>query len=147
MSAIDDVYTKLGPAPGLGLAGGSTGWGLTVRRLADPPTPGFVDQHVVLTEDGGPPPEIKTVDGIGNAAVKDEGVLVTVRAAAWQSDVSKAKALAIFQALHGLLNVQLVSGGTTYYRVRALTPEPIFAGFDEKGRPRHTIAFRLLAAA
>ncbi len=145
MSAVDDVFTYLGPSPGQGLAGGATGWALVRRRMGDPPT--FADQAVVVAEDGGPTPEIKAASGIGAAAVQDPGVLVTVRAGAWDGDASKVKAAAILAALHGKLNIQLVSGGTTYYRVRAMTPEPIFAGFDETGRPRHTIAFRLLAAA
>jgi len=145
VSAVDDVFTYVGPSPGQGLAGGVTGWTLARRRMADPPT--FTDQAVVISEDGGPPAEIKAGSGIGDSAIQDAGVMVTVRAGAWNGDASKNKAAAILAALHGLRNVQLVSGGTTYHRVRALTPEPVFAGFDEGGRPRHTIAFRLLAAA
>lgn len=145
MSAVDDVFTYLGPSPGQGLAGGATGWALVRRRMGDPPT--FTDQAVVVAEDGGPSPEIKATSGIGNAAIQDPGVIVMVRAGAWDGDACKAKAAAIFAALHGKLNIQLVSGGTLYYRVRALTPEPIFAGFDDTGRPRHTVAFRLLTAA
>jgi hypothetical protein len=145
MSAVDDVFTYLGPSPGQALAGAGTGWALVRRYMGDPPE--FTDQAVVVGEDGGPPPEIKAAAGIGNAAVQDPGVLVMVRAKARDSDVTKAKAAAIFAALHGKLNIQLVASGITYYRVRALTPEPVFAGFDETGRPRHTIAFRLLTAA
>ena len=145
MSAIDDVFTYLGPSPGQGLAGGVTGWALVRRRMGDPPT--FTDQAVVVAEDGGRSPEIKAASGIGNAAIQDPGVMVMVRAGAWDGDACKAKAAAILAALHGLRNVQLVVAGITYYRVRAMTPEPVFAGFDETGRPRHTIAFRLLTAA
>jgi len=49
--------------------------------------------------------------------------------------------------LHGLKAVELVSGGGLYFGIRALTPEPVFAGFDSRGRPLHTVAFRLLTDA
>ena len=113
--------------------------------MGDPPT--FADQAVVVAEDGGPSGEIHTASGMGDSAIQDRGVMVMVRAAAWDGDASRTKAAAILAALHGLRNVQLVSGGTLYYRVRAMTPEAVFAGFDDTGRPRHTIAFRLLTAA
>lgn len=142
MSAVDDVFTFLGPNPGQGLAGTGTGWALVRRRLGDPPD--FTDQAVVVAEDGGPVPEIKAASGLSSVAYADPGVHVTVRAGAWDGDASKAKAAAILAALHGLRNA--VVGAVTYTRVKALTPEPIFAGFDDVGRPRHTIAFRLLTA-
>ena len=140
---MDDVYTFIGPAAGggQGLAGVPTAWSLTRRRDTDAP---LTDQLVVVSEDGGPPPEIKTAGGIGSAALRDSGVLVTIRGKAWDSDASMVKATAIHTALHGLRNATV--GATLYYRVRALTPEPIFAGFDSTGRPRHTVGFRLLAA-
>jgi len=141
VSAVDDVFTFIG-AGGSPLAGGNSGWSLVRRKMGDDP---IEDQVVVVAEDGGVLPEIKANSGIGDAAVKDPGVLVTVRAAQWDGDASKAKAAAILAALHGQRNVTL--GSTVYYRVRALTPEPIFAGFDDTGRPRHTVAFRLLTAA
>lgn len=140
MSRVDDVVAYLTAQT---LAGGSTGWDLILRKMGDTP---IKDQVVVVSEDGGPEPEIKTAAGIGSAAVGDGGVLITVRAKEWDGNTSKAKAVAILAALHGLRNVQLVGGGTTYYRIRALTPEPVFAGFDDTGRPRHTVGFRLLAA-
>ncbi len=145
MSAVDDVYTYLGPSPGQGFFGGATGWDGFRRRFADAPAK---DQSVVVAEDGGRSPEIKATSGLSGAgtALQDIGVMVTVRAGAWDGDASKAKAIAILAQLHGQRNVQLVSGGVVYHRVRAMTPEPVFAGFDDTGRPRHTIAFRLLTA-
>jgi len=101
------------------------------------------DAAVVVGEDGGAQPEIAAPAGIGDSAMGDAGVLVTVRAAQWKSNDSFAKAAEILVALHGLLDVMV--GSTQYLRVVALTSEPVFAGFDEQGRPLHTVAFRLLA--
>ncbi len=137
MSAVDDVYDFLTDQ---GIAGGSTGWDLLRRRLMDAPVGNPV---VVLTEDGGGQPEIPTDEGIGDSALQDVGVHVTVRAAPWDGDASAAKAIEIYDALHGLLDTEV--GSTTYMRVRARTSEPVFLNFDDQGRPRHTIAFLLLA--
>ena len=144
MGAVADVGTYL---TAQGLVGGLTGWDLIRRRIMDTPVK---DTVVVLMEDGGPPPEYKPVGGdaedafgIGDAALKDVGVHVLVRAQEWDSDASLAKAQAIFDALHGRRGITL--GSTMYLRIAAMTPEPIFTGYDEQGRPRHTIAFRLLS--
>lgn len=142
MSAVDDVFTFISAQAAPALVGGATGWDIIRRKMGDTP---IKDQVVVVAEDGGPTPEIKTSAGIGQAAVQDPGVIVSVRAKQWDGDASRAKAAAILAILHGLRNTAI--GSTTYYRVRALTPEPVFTGFDDSGRPRHTIAFRLLAAA
>lgn len=136
MSAVNDVFTYL---TAQGIAGGSTEWDLKRRRLMDAPA---TDQLVVLTEDGGRAPEIAETEGIGDSALQDVGVHVLVRAEAWDGDASAAKAQEVLDALHGRRDVQLDQ--TTYLRVRALTPEPVFLGFDEQGRPRHTVALRLL---
>ena len=137
MSAVDDVYAYLIDQ---GIAGGSTAWSLARRRLMDAPAE---DQIVVLMEDGGTAPEIPTDEGLGDSALQDAGVHATVRAGAWDSDASVAKAIEIYDALHGLLDTEV--GSTTYMRVRARTAEPVFLDFDDKGRPRHTVAFLLLA--
>jgi hypothetical protein len=137
MPAVDDVVAHI---TAQGLVAGSTGWDVLRRRMMDAPSK---DQLVVVQEDGGPAPEIKVGDGIGDSAMKDVGVLVTVRATQWKSDDSRVKAQQVFDALHGLRSATV--GSRTYLRVMALTPEPIWVGFDEQGRPRHTIAFRLLA--
>lgn len=100
------------------------------------------DQLVVVTEDGGPLPEIPETEGMGDSAFGDIGVLLTVRAAQFDSDASETKAADIFDELHGKRD--LTMGATTYLRVRARTPEPVFAGFDDQGRPQHTLAFMLL---
>lgn len=136
-TAVDDLYQFLETQ---GLAGGSTNWNLIRRRMGDDP---ITDQVVVLSEDGGLPPEIKETSGLGDTALEDPAVLVTVRAAEWDGDASRAKAGDIMAALHGMRNILV--GTTTYIRIVAQTPEPVFAGFDEKGRPLHTLSFRMLS--
>jgi len=139
MSAVQDVYDYL---LDYGIAGGVTGWDLVRRRLTDTPVG---DQVVVISEDGGPPPEIPSASGLGDSAMKDVGVQVMVRAAAWDGDASAQKAEEVYNALHGQRAVLL--GSTEYMRVAARTGEPIFIGFDEQGRPRHTISFLMLTNA
>lgn len=136
---VDDVYAYL---LAHGIAGGSTLWALLRRRMVDAPE---ANQLVVISEDGGSIPEIEASSGIGDAAMADPAVMVSVRAGAWDGDASHAKAREIYGALHGLRNVALSSGGgaTKYLRIRAQS-EVIFAGYDEQGRPRHNISFRLL---
>lgn len=142
MGAVADVTGYL---EGQGIAGGSTGWQLFRRRLTDAPNVNLPDQCVVVTEDGGSEPEISAVEGIGDSALADQGILVSVRGKAWDGDASAAKCQAIYDALHGQLNIALPgSGGTEYLRIRARTSGPVFAGFDSKGRPLHTISFLLL---
>lgn len=140
MGVVDDVVAYL---TAQGLVGGNTGWPVLRRHMTDQPLTvgGAVpDQLVVVAEDGGTAPEMKASFGIGDAAIEDPAVLVTVRGAAWDGDGTYAKAAGILAALHGLRGVQLVASGTTYLRTRAQTPEPIFAGFDDAGRPRHTLS-------
>lgn len=124
-----------------GLAGGSTEWILMRRRIMDTPK---TNQLVVVSEDGGPPSEIPAAEGIGDSAMRDSGVIVTVRADPWDGDSSSGKAEEIRDALHGLIAADV--GEQMYHRVRAMTSEPVFAGFDDKNRPLHTIAFRLLSS-
>lgn len=139
MSGVADVYTFLETQ---GLAGGVTGWDLLRRRVMDTPS---LDQSVVVLEDGGFEPELPADEGIGDSALGDPGVIVQVRGKAWDGDASFAKAQAILAALHGLRNVALGgSGADVYLRVRAMTSEPVFAGFDDQGRPMHTVGLRLL---
>lgn len=132
MGLVDDVYDFL---EAQGIAGGSTDWALFRRRVND-----TRDRIVVLTEDGGIPPEIGRMDGIGDSAFKDPAVQTIVRAEAWNGDASEAKSQEIFDALHGRSCVML--GSTEYIRVAANTAGPIFAGFDENGRPTHTLSYR-----
>lgn len=134
MGVVDDVQTRLEDQ---GLIGGSTDWASFRRRLSDDS-----DRQVVITEDGGPSPEFPAASGLGSSAVADPGVQVLVRGLPWDSDASQAKAEAIRADLHGLVDITI--NGTRYIRIRALTPEPIFVGFDDNGRPQHTIAFRLM---
>jgi hypothetical protein len=137
MSAVADVVAYLVDE---GVAGGSTGWPIFRRRLND-----TSDRQIVVTEDGGLPPLIRPEEGLGSSSHRDVAVLVTVRGEQWDSDSTEAKASEIFSELHGLLAVTL--GGTEYLRVAAQTASPVFAGFDETGRPVHTIGFRLATAA
>lgn len=134
---MEDVFSYLEDQA---LAGGSTAWSMTRRRMMDAPAE---DQLVVVSEDGGPPPEIDEVAGIGDTAEEEPGVLVTVRAEAWDGDASYGKAKEILDALHGQRN--LVMGSRTYLRIIAMTPEPVFSGYDDQNRPRHTVALRALA--
>ncbi len=140
-SVVDDVFHYITEH---GIAGESTDWALLRRRMMDAPVS---DQLVVVAEDGGNLPEIADGAGIGDSAMQDVGVLITVRGAAWDSDASLTKAQEILTSLHGLRSTVLgSSGGPLYLRVRAMTSEPVFAGYDDTGRPRHTIALRLLRA-
>lgn len=137
MGVVDDVQDRL---QAQGLIDGATGWP-SVRRYLHEDS----DQLVVLTEDGGPPPEMTAASGLGETAETDAGIQVRVRAEPGDSDASFSRAKAIYDDLHGLKGVTL--GSTDYHRVAALSPEPVFMGFDDEGRPEHTISFRLLADA
>ncbi len=138
MGAVDDVYTYL---IAQSIVDGGTGWEAVRRRGSDDAS----DQMVVISEDGGPEPEIKETVGIGDSALNDIGVLILVRGAAWDSDATLTKALEIFTALHGKRAITLDT--KEYLRIRARTAEPVFLGFDDLGRPRHTIGFLLLGDA
>ena len=134
MGVVSDVQTYL---ESQNLIGGSTGWDSVRRRMHD-----NQDQVVAISEDGGPAPEQPASSGVGSAALGDPGVQVMVRGTRWNSDATYDKAEAIRADLHGQRDTTL--DATTYYRVRSMTPEPIFLGFDENGRPMHSIAFRLM---
>lgn len=134
MGAVADVQTYLEDQS---LIGSGTGWDSVRRFMHDQQ-----DQIVVLSEDGGPAPEFPASSGLGSAAVSDVGVHLMIRGARRDGDASQSKAQAILDQLHGLVD-QTISG-TRYIRIRAMTPEPVFAGWDENERPTHTIAFRLM---
>jgi hypothetical protein len=136
MGAVADVQSYLETQ---GIIGGSTGWVSSRRRLHD--GDGSLDKIVVVTEDGGGTPEFKASSGLGDAAIKRPAVQVMVRGEEWDSDASLAKAQAIFTALHSVTGT---IGAGSYLGVHARTSEPIFAGFDERGRPLHTISFVLV---
>jgi hypothetical protein len=142
-SVVADVATFIEDA---GVAGGSTAWKLFRRRMADQ---GMGDKIVVVSEDGGMAPEFPSVVGIGDSALEDPAVLVTVRGSVNDSDATEQKAMEVYELLHGRRDVQLTteSNATTYYRVKARTPGPVFAGFDERGRPIHTVSFQCLRDA
>lgn len=137
--AVDEVFSFLNAQA---LAGGSTGWGLVRRHMLDDKR--GPNQLVMVTEDGSTQPEQPAAEGIGDAAMGDPGVLITVRGEPQDGDSSYAKAEEIRTALHGLRSTTLVSGGEFYFRIRSLTAEPVFAGFDDQQRPLHTVGIRLL---
>lgn len=139
-TTVSDVYAYL---VAQGIAPSST-WDMFTRRLVDQPAK---DQLIVIQEDGGFSPEQPASSGLGDSALAWPGVMVTVRAGAWDADSSFAKAEAIRALLHGKRDLQLSTGGTRYFGISAMTPEPVFAGFDDIGRPMHTISFRLLKLA
>lgn len=135
MGAVSDVQSHLSSQ---GLIDGATGWPSTRRRESDELGEG---QQVILTEDGGPAPEQPASSGLGSEALSDPGVQVRCRGARGDGDASYDRCKQIRDDLHGRRDETL--GSTYYFRVRALG-EIAFAGFDDQGRPNHTIAFRLM---
>lgn len=142
MSAVADVQTYLAAQ---GLVDGATQWPSVRRTMGDDADPDQPSRLVGIMEDGGPPPDIPADQGVGVAADVDPGVQVLVRGAPWDGDGCVAQCEAIRTALHGLQDATL--GATTYIRVRAMTPQPVWLGYDGKGRPTCSVAFRLLAPA
>lgn len=137
MSLVSDLQTYLADQS---LVDGGTGWTSVRRREHD-----GVDQLVILTEDGGTAPEIGRAAGVGSGALHDAGVQIRCRGSEWDSDASEAKAQQIFDLLHGQTGITI--GSTTYLRIAALTSRPVFVGFDDKGRPSHSISFRFSVGA
>jgi len=131
--AVTDVQTFL---QGQGLVDGSTDWPSIRRKMHDES-----DRLVMIAEDGGPRPEMPASSGVGSAAVYMLGVLVTVRGLPDESDPAADQAEQIRRALHGERDV--VIGSRTYIGAWAMTPHPVFAGWDENNRAIFTVAFRL----
>lgn len=129
MSAVDDLQAHLDY---VGITD-STEWPSVRRRVHD-----GSDQLVVLTEDGGPPPEIPAATGIGSAALASPGVQVRVRGKPWDGDSAKAKAEEVIREMHGRQSAWI--GGTLYRSIRSQTFEPVFMGYDDKGRPEFTVS-------
>jgi len=132
MSVVADVQEYLAA---LDIVDGSSEWPSVRRRVHD-----NSNQLVVITEDGGPAAETPADAGIGLAAFGFPQVQCRVRGEPWDGDSSHAKAEEIRDALHGLQGP--VMGSTQYIMVTALTSGPVFLGFDDKGRPEHTISFQ-----
>jgi len=134
MSIVADFQAYLADEE---LVDGTTGWPSVRRRVND--TMG--DQLVILTEDGGMDPETPAPLGsLGDEALMEPAVQVRVRGEPWDGDSAREKAGEIFTALHGLLRVEMYEA--YYLRIKAQTAEPVFIGFDERGRPEFTISFR-----
>lgn len=120
---------------------GSTEWRSVMRNMND----GMGDQLIVFREDGGTEPETPSEPGtMGDSALMEPSIHVTVRGRPQQGNVAVAKAQEIQDALHGLLRVQM--GSTHYMRVKAQMPEPLFYRYDERERPLVTQSFRALRA-
>jgi hypothetical protein len=135
MGIVADVHAYLGTlSPEV--IDGSTEWPSVRRRVND----ALGHQLVVITEDGGLEPETPAATGLGDSALAEPAVQVRVRGEPWDGDGALAKAQEIYDALHGLLGATM--GSTHYMRVKAQTPEPVFIGYDEKGRPEFTVSFR-----
>lgn len=133
MSVVEDVQGYLVAE---GLVDGVTSWPSCRRMVHDDS-----DALVVITEDGGPQPEIPAAQGVGSAALAELGVQVLVRGNPGDSDEASAKALAIHRLLHGLRGSDLNDLG--YRKIRAMTAGPVFIGFDETNRPQFTSSFLL----
>lgn len=134
MGVVADVQDYLAAQS---IVDGATGWPSARRRMHD----GDGDKLVVITEDGGPEPEMAATVGIGSAAWRDPAVQVRVRGEPWKGDAAFAIAEAVFTALNGLIDETINS--TRYMRVVAQTSGPVFLGYDKKNRPDFTISFRM----
>jgi len=139
LDLVSDVYNYLNAS---GLVGGSTGWALIRRKVSDAPTP---DQCVIISEDGGPPSEQWAAEGIGDSAMRDPAVHIMVRGKPWDGDASGYKALEIYNLMHSKRGITM--GSHYYFRIQSRTASPLFLGFDERGRPQHTLSFLCLADA
>lgn len=117
----------------LDLIDGTTDW-LSVRRRAHDEE----DQLVILTEDGGPVPEIFAPVGIGAASMAFSNVQVRVRGIPHDGDGPRAKLAEIFGVLDSALGVEM--GVTRYELVRATASEPA-AFMDDKARWNFTQVF------
>ncbi len=129
MSVVDDVQEYLDYE---GITDPTT-WPSVRRRVHD-----GSDQLVVLTEDGGALPEIPATTGIGSAALGTPAVQVRVRGKPWDGDSARAKAEEVILHLHGRQSAWI--GETLYRSIQAQTLEPVFMGFDDKGRPEFTVS-------
>ncbi len=138
MGIVADVQAYLATE---GVVDGATDWPSVRRRANDV----MGDQQVIFTEDGGADPETPApIATLGDAAMAEPAVQIRVRGEPWDGDGALYKAVEIYDALHGLLRTEV--GYTYYIRIKAQTPEPVFIGFDEQGRPEFTISFRALRA-
>lgn len=131
--AVDDVQMFLSEN---GITDGSTDWPSVLRMMHDES-----DRLVVITEDGGPAPELPAAAGVGDSALADVGVRIVTRGSIDEIEEAQAKAQEIFDALHGQLNTTL--GYTPYLRVRAFNAHPYFVQWDDRRRPVFSSAFRL----
>ena len=132
-SAVRDVQLWMQE---VGLVDGSTDWPSVERLLHDES-----ERLVVLTDDGGREPELPAAAGLGSAAIGDAGVEIIVRGEAEGPEETQEKAQEILDALHGQFNVGMGYG--SYLRVKSLTSQPAFIGYDERRRPVFRVAVRL----
>lgn len=132
MFAVEDVQEYL---RAVDLVDGVTGWLSVRRRVHDD-----ADRLVVISEDGGAPPEARSDEiASGDAAFAFPQVQVRVRAEPWEADVAALKMREIRDALHGQFG--LVMNGTLYQRTVALSEPVLF--YDDRKRPNFTLSFAL----
>ncbi len=134
---VDDVVAYLTEEGIVDGSSSSTGWPSSKRRVHDQ-----TQQLVIVTEDGGAPPEIGRIDD--SAALESPGVQVRVRGEPWDGDAVAAKMAEVYAALHGLTGATL--GSTFYVGIVALTSSPA-SFYDEKGRVNQTMSFALTRPA
>lgn len=137
MGVVDDVVTRM---QAQSLVDGATGWTSSKRKMHD-----GSNQLVVVTEDGGPPPELHASQGIGSEALKQPAVQILVRGEPNKGNDTYTKARAIFDDLNHLLDVTINS--TTYLSILSRTSEPVFTGFDDNERPIISMSFLMLTSA
>lgn len=137
MGVVSDVQAYLGAE---GLVDGTTAWPSVRRRLHDEAG----DRLVVLTEDGGVTGGRDAPSGLGSDALARPGFQVLVRGAPWDSDSALEQAIALRGALDSVIDRELAE--QHYLTIRARTPEPVFTGFDDQGRPQFTTSFLALTS-
>lgn len=131
-----DVQTYLAAQ---GLVDGTTSWPSTLGQLHDES-----DRLVQIAEDVGDAPEVHASEGLGSAAFVRPAVLITVRGAPHERTEARAKAAAIYDELHALLDATL--DADTYLQIRARSSE--FARvYDDRMRPRYSMGYMATAAA
>jgi hypothetical protein len=128
---VSDLFAFLVASPQDIEAGG---WKLVRRGMHD----GNAHQMIVLTEDGGPAPEIAAADGIGASAWGFSNVQVRVRGNPWDGDSARAKLAEVFDLLDS--RPGLIMNDQRYDMIQATTTEPA-AFMDDKGRWNLTQVF------
>jgi hypothetical protein len=133
VSAVRDLQAYLMAE---GLIDGSSGWPSSRSGAHDDS-----ERLVVFAPDGGSSPEIPAVSGIGDTAMQDPAVHVTVRGAVGERDEAEEAMEALRFAAHGKTSTSM--GSILYFRVAARS-EPVMY-FDDRNRPNFTVSFRMMS--